>query len=287
MNTVLAQTDVGVETVNQWGDVFIKSFQDAYSQIIGVVPNLLAMIVVLLVGYVIARVVGRVIAALCEKLGLQTAAERSGLVESMQQVGIGRGVPSIVGLMVFWLLMCVFLMAGFNILGWTGISEGMATIVAYIPKILVATVIVVVGLLMATFLRGVIATSADRAGLNYAGQLATGCYYVLALMIFMAAFDQLEIKFALLNYAILIVFGALAIGFALSFGFGGRDVMAGILSGYYVRQRMQAGDHVEIAGMTGTVRDVGPVATIVETEEKGLIHRHSVPNIRMLNEAIR
>ena len=153
------------------------------------------MIVVLLVGYLIARVAGRLATAICEKIGLQMAAERSGLVESMQQVGIRRSIPSIVGLMFFWLLMCVFLTAGFNILGWEGISSGMETIVAYIPKLLVATVVVVIGLLIATFLRGVIATSADRAGISYAQQLASGCYYILALMIFMAAFDQLEIKF--------------------------------------------------------------------------------------------
>ena len=66
---------------------------------------------------------------------------------------------------------------------------------------------------------------------------------------------------------ILIAFGGLALAFGLSFGLGGRDVMAGILAGYYLRQRLNAGDHVSVAGMEGTVREVGPVATIVETDE--------------------
>ena len=85
----------------------------------------------------------------------------------------------------------------------------------------------------------------------------------------------------------LIAFSAVALGFGLSFGLGGREVVSGILAGYYLRQRIQAGDNVKIADMEGTVRDVGPVATIVETQENGLMHRHSVPNTRMLNEAIR
>jgi small-conductance mechanosensitive channel len=274
-------------TAQKWSEIFVSSFQSAFGQIVSVLPNLLAMIAILLVGYLIARIIGRIAAALSEKIGLQTAAERSGLVASMQQVGIKRSVPSIVGLMFFWLLMCVFLTAGFNILGWEGISSGMETIIAYIPKLLVATVVVVIGLLIATFIRGVIATSADRAGIGYAQQLASGCYYVLSLMIFMAAFDQLEIKFELFNYAMLIAFSAVALGFGLSFGLGGREVVSGILAGYYLRQRIQAGDNVKIADMEGTVRDVGPVATIVETQENGLMHRHSVPNTRMLNEAIR
>ena len=163
----------------------------------------------------------------------------------------------------------------------------MQEIVHYIPKLLVATVVVVVGLLVATFLRGVVATSADRVGLSYAHHLANGCYYVFALLTFIAAFHQLGIEFALLEQLILIAFGAVAVGFGLAFGLGGRDVMAGILSGYYVRQRLHAGDHVTLGNMEGTVREVGPVATIIETEEHGLLNRRSVPNTKMLNEAVR
>ena len=76
-------------------------------------------------------------------------------------------------------------------------------------------------------------------------------------------------------------------GFALAFGLGGRDVMSGILAGYYVRQRLQAGDTVSVAGLEGTVREVGPVATVIETREGGLVSRHSVPNAKMLQEAVR
>ena len=63
--------------------------------------------------------------------------------------------------------------------------------------------------------------------------------------------------------------------------------MGGILAGYYTRQRLHAGDHVHVCGMEGTVREVGPVATVIETEEHGLLNRHSVPNTKMLAEAVR
>jgi len=63
--------------------------------------------------------------------------------------------------------------------------------------------------------------------------------------------------------------------------------MAGILAGYYLRQRLQSGDQVQVGSMQGTVREVGPVATIIETDEAGLLNRHSVPNTKMLNEAVR
>jgi len=286
---VLAQTaaETARETVNASRQALVDSFTQAWSQVILLAPKMVAMISVLVVGYVLARWFGGLITVVTEKLGLQTAAEKSGLAKSMHDVGIRRPVPAIVGGIVFWLLMSVFVMAAFSILGLESVSLAMKEVVNYIPKVLVATVVVVVGLLAATFVRGVVATSADRVGLSYAEYLAGGCYWVLSILTFIAAFNQLGIQFALLEKLILIGSAGLAAGFALAFGLGGRDVMAGILSGYYVRQRLQAGDTVSVAGFEGTVREVGPVATIIETREGGRVSRHSIPNSKMLQEAVR
>ena len=282
MNDFVNVGQTAAETVTVSKQALVDSFTMAWSQVIGLAPKMVAMGVVLVVGYVLARWVGSFIAVVSEKIGLQTAAEKSGLAKSMHDVGIRRPLPAIVGGIVFWLLMCVFVMAAFNILGLDSVSAAMGEVVNYIPRLLVATVVVVIGLLAATFLRGVVATSADRVGLTYAEYLAGGCYWVLSLLTFIAAFNQLGIQFALLEKLILIGSAGLAAGFALAFGLGGRDVMSGILSGYYVRQRLQAGDTVSVAGFEGTVREVGPVATVIETRENGIIHRHSVPNARML-----
>jgi hypothetical protein len=263
------------------------SFQQAVNQVIIYGPKLVAALVVVVLGYLAARLIAQVVVKVSEKLGLQVAAERSGLAQSMRHMNIARNVPTLLGTISFWLLMCVVFMAAFNILGLTAVSTAMSAVALYIPKLIVATVIVVVGLFAASFLRGVIATSTDRLGISYAEHLANGCYYTLALLTLILAFQQLDIKFDLLNYAILIVLGGLALGFGLALGLGGRDVMAGILAGYYLRQRLTAGDEVDVAGMQGTVREVGPVATIIETDEHGLLNRHSIPNTKMLNEAVR
>jgi hypothetical protein len=263
------------------------SFGQAIEQVVLLAPKVVAMVAVLVICYVIARLVARVITLLCDKLGLQVAAERSGLAESMSHMSIRRNVPAIIGTIVFWMLMCVFIMAAFTILGLDPVSDAMAKVVNYIPHLLAAAVVVVVGLLAASFVRGVVATSADRVGLPFAEHLANACYYVLVILTLTAVCGQLGIRFDLLENLILIGSGGLAIGFGLAFGLGGRDVMAGILSGYYLRQRLHAGDHVLVGPLEGMVREVGPVATIIETDENGLLNRHSIPNTKMLNEAVR
>lgn len=260
---------------------------NAFQPVINLVPSVLAMIGVLVIGYIVARLLARGTDALGQRIGLDGAAERSGLATSMKKVGIERGLSAIVAQLVFWLLMCVFVVAAFNLLNLPSLSAATQKLVDYIPKLMAATTVVLIGLLIASFLRGVIATTADRIGISYADRLASGAYYILSLMTFIAAFEQLEIQFALLNQLILIAFGAMALGIGLSVGLGGRDVAGGIMSGYYVRQRMQSGDSVSVSGIDGVVREVGPVATVIETTVDGLTQRHSVPNSKMLNEAVR
>lgn len=279
--------DKTIDTVSTSRTALVDSFNEAWNLVVGLVPNLIAAFVILVVGYIVARLLARGASMLCETIGLQRAAERSGLSESMKHMGISRSVPAVIGLIVFWLLMAVAIMAGFRVLGLTAVSDTMQEVVNYIPNLLVATVVVVIGLLVAGFLRGIVATSADRVGLSYADTLANACYYVLALMTLLVAAGHLGLQVKLLETLVLIAFGAAAAGFALAFGLGGRDVMGGILAGYYLRQRFQAGDHVRLGETEGTVREVGPVATIIESEEEGLLHRRSVPNHLMLKEAIR
>jgi hypothetical protein len=293
LNSLLADIDVVgpaenlTQTATESTSAVMHSFSNVAASFIQFAPKVVAALVIIIIGYVVARLLSKAITTVSVRLGLQRAAESGGLAQSMKQVGIEKTLPQIVGVIVFWLMLGVFAVAAFDILDLPALTGAMEKVIAYIPKLLVATFVVVLGLLLAAFLKGVVATSADRVGITYAPQLASAVYWILALMTFIAAFDQLQIEFKLLNEAILIAFAALALGFGLSFGLGGRDVMAGILAGYYVRQRMHSGDRVQIAGYEGVVREVGPVATVIETTEAGLTYRHSIPNARMLSEAVR
>jgi small-conductance mechanosensitive channel len=288
MSALLAEAgDTLSGTAHKTQKALTTTFDGLYDQTMNWVPNAIVAVLVLLVGYVIARLVAKLVTTLGEKLNLQYAAERGGLVESLKQIGIKRSVPAIFGTVVFWALIVLFVMSAANAVGFTEISKAMDAVFGYMPNVLGALVIVVVGLLAASFLRGVVAASADRVGVSHASGLANAAYYAVVLVTLLAAFQKISIQFELLNQAILIVLGGMALAFGLAVGLGGRDVVGGILAGYYLRQRLQAGDFVSVGTLEGRVRDVGPVATIVETEEGGLMNRRSVPNTKMLHEAVR
>src|SRR5690606_17988147 len=90
------------ETAVHSTSAVMHSFQHVASQFVLFAPKVLAALVVLIIGYLLARLLARAITTIAERLGLQRAAESGGLVQSMQQVGIDRTVPQIVGTIFFW-----------------------------------------------------------------------------------------------------------------------------------------------------------------------------------------
>ena len=117
--------------------------------------------------------------------------------------------------------------------------------------------------------------------------LASMVLYFILLTAIVAALNQLGIAVSIVQRILAIAFAGFAMTAALALGLGSKDVVSGFVAGHFLRQRIQVGDNVQVGELQGRVREIGSVATIVETEEEGLAHRHSVPNVRMLNEAIR
>jgi len=202
--------------------VWVDSLQSGLGQLIEFAPKFLAAIVVLAIGFLIAKLIARGVAALSEKLGIQRAAERGGIAESMRQANVTKTVPQLLGAIVFWLLMTFFLVAACDILELQAVGRAAERVLAYIPNVIAASLLLVIGLMLASFARGVIATSVERFEMPHAQPIAAGCYYVLVLMVTIAAFEQLQIEFELLNSVFLIAFAAVALALGLSFGLGGR-----------------------------------------------------------------
>ena len=244
------------------------------------------LFVVTAVGLVAGYAASRLTVTLCARLGFDQAAERGGLVRLLKQVGLETNPSQIMGAIVLGLVACAILMVGSDVLGFDAIGDAVGRLVDYISRIILAAIVLIVGLLLATLLRGAVVAAGERAKIPGAQHLGTACFYVAAFVVIFAAFEQLQIRMQLLGQAFLIAFSSLALASGLAVGLGGRDVVAGMIAGYYIRRRFQAGDQVAVAGLQGTVREVNMVTTIVETDDHGLPKRHSVPNVKMLNEAV-
>lgn len=200
---------------------FGQGIEDAWSSVITFVPKLLGFLVVLVVGYLIAKVVAKIAAAALERVGFNRAVERGGVKKALESSKYD--ASDIIGKVIFYALFLIVLQMAFGLFGDNPVSELIASVIAYLPKVIVAILILVVAAAVAAAARELI--DASLGGLSYGKLLGNIAAAFIIGFGFFAALDQLEIAPNIVSglfYAILAIIAGSAI---VAIGGGGISPM--------------------------------------------------------------
>ncbi len=202
-------------------DIVRNSLMTLWGGVAMFLPRFIAAVVVFLVGWLIAELLGKLAYHVVKILHVDNALGRVGFRQAWEKSGFKLNTPSLFYELVKWFFVVVFLMAATNILGLVQVSEFLRTVVYYLPNVIVAAVILLIGILVAKFSEGLVKASVKAAGLmsaNFLGALTKWAVFVFSLLIALA---QLKVADDIIKIVItgLIAAGALAMG--LAFGLGG------------------------------------------------------------------
>jgi hypothetical protein len=231
------------------------SFQGALDNLVGFLPNLLGCLLLLLVGYIIAKIVAGVIAKALQKLGLDRQLHESDANRYVERVLPGASPSKGIARVVFWLIFIFFVTSAVAALKIPAVTTFMNQVLAYLPNVIVAIVIFVVA--------AVIAGAVAAGVANLMGDTPTGkvvATIVPALVMVIAMFmilNQLKIAEEIVTIAFAATIGALALGLALAFGLGGRDVAKRMLEDAYdkgVQAKDQVRQDVEVGRTRGEAK---------------------------------
>ena len=207
--------------------VTVTGFWNAFVTKIAVfLPNLLFAVTVILVGWVLCNVIKRVVVRLLKVCQFDALAERAGIKQALERGGIKQTASDILGLLVFWFLFLIAIVTTLETLNLSGATDTLHTIYLYIPKIVAALVILILGLYFANFLETVTRTSCANAGLEQASSIGRTVYIGTVIFVVAGIFEILDIASEIVIWAFILVFGAICLALALAFGLGGRDVAA-------------------------------------------------------------
>lgn len=202
-------------------DIVRTSLTTLWSGVAGFVPKLIAAVVVFLIGWVIAMLLGKVAYHIVKVLHVDSALTKVGFRRAWEKSGFRLDTPHVFYELVKWFFIIVFLMAATNILGLGEVSEFLRTVVFYLPNVIVAAIILLIGILVAKFLEGLVRASVKAAGLvsaNFLGALTKWAVFIFSLLV---ALSQLGVADDIIRIVVVgfVAAGALAAG--LSFGLGG------------------------------------------------------------------
>jgi hypothetical protein len=216
--------------VSQSATAVSGSFNDLWYTVVAFLPNILAAVVVFLIGWIIAVILYRVVVEIVKVLKIGEALKTAGMNDAAKHAGFNLDVGKFLGTLVEWFVMLVFLLASLEILGLTRVTIFLQTVVLlYLPQVIVASLILILGAIVAEVVKGLVAGSARAAGAhsgNLAGTVAKWAIWITAIM---AALTQLGIATDLLQTLFTGVVIALSLAFGLAFGLGGRDAASKVI----------------------------------------------------------
>ncbi|MDH5804062.1 MAG: hypothetical protein OEZ54_02680 [Gemmatimonadota bacterium] len=188
-------------------------------------PNILAAVVILIIGWFLAKVLEKGVARLLKMVKFPMLADKAGIDQFLRTGGVEKSSADLLAVLVYWLVMLVVLVTAVNALGLEGAQQLLNQILLYIPNIIVAVIVIAVGMYAANFVSALVRTAVANAGLEEAGFVAALSKYALIIFTFAIALNQLRIGAEIVTNGFLILFGAACFAAALAVGLGGRETV--------------------------------------------------------------
>jgi small-conductance mechanosensitive channel len=228
-------------------------------------PNLLAAAAMLLMGWILASLARTWSRRFIS--GVDGFIRSRAIENALRRIGVERGVSDVIGTILFWVVLFLFFTAATEILGLPVLATWLAGISYYLPRVLVAALIVLAGLLAGNLARDTISGAAGAARLAYGSLLGRAVQGVIVLIAVVTGVDQLGIESRFFTATITIVIGAIIGGAALAFGLGSRTAVSNIVAAHYLRQIYRIGHTVKIGDVHGQIVEITATAVVIENSD--------------------
>ncbi len=213
--------------LTQSADAVQGSFYEIWYTIASFLPAILAAVIIFIIGWIVGVILYRVVVEIVRVLRIDDAMKASGLTEAVRTAGFTLDVGRLLGTLVMWFTVLVFLVASLEILGLDRVTIFLQTVVLlYLPNVFVAALILILGAVVAEVVRNLVLSSARAAGAHGASLAATVAKWAIWITAVLAALNQLGVASAFVETLFTGIVVAASLAFGLAFGLGGKDAAA-------------------------------------------------------------
>lgn len=213
-----------------WTFVIMQSVQEMLKGVGVGIRRLILVLFILIGGWLLAKIIETFLVRTLKLVRLDTLSEKSGTSNFLAKGGIKYTLSELVGVLVYWIVLLIVIITALNSLQWTVAAELLNTVVAYIPNIIVAVFVLVLGMFVSTLLGTVIRTAASNAGITQARLLGQITQTVVIIFAAVIALQQLKIQTGIILNVINITVAAIGLALGLAFGLGCKDIAGKVVA---------------------------------------------------------
>lgn len=206
-------------------ELIVVPVKSMLAQVGTFVSSLCAIILILLVGWIIARLIKNLVARILDILRIDSYAAKIGVDKILAKGGIKYGVSELIGVLCYWIVMLIALVIAVSAVNLNQQAAGLLnTIVLYIPKVISAILILILGMFFASFVSSAVVTAAANAGVEQSNMLGRLSQFIIIIFTLDVALRQLQIDIRSIENALIIILGSIGLAFGLAFGLGCKDI---------------------------------------------------------------
>lgn len=215
--------------VQDWSTVTLQALQSAWQGFLSFIPNLIAAIIVFVIGWFIAIGIGKLIAEILIRLKFNKLFEKTGWREALEKAELKVNPSEFIGAIFKWILVIVFLMLAADILGLNAFATWLGRIVSWLPNLVAAAAIFVVAIIVADILEKIVKATVRKIEVKYADFLGTATRWGVYIFAGFAILLQFEIAETIINALIIGLVGMISLALGLAFGLGGKEAAAKLI----------------------------------------------------------
>jgi hypothetical protein len=253
-------------TVQDWGDAVMVSATEALQNFLGFLPALIGAILILVIGWFLAGLLAGLVERGLKMVGFERAANTTGINTFIERSGSEWTASAIVAEIIKWFIRLIAIQAAASILGLNQISSIINAILLWLPNLVVAIAIIVIGALIARFVGGLVRGSTGQMGFSNSELLGSLAYYAILAFAIIAAVNQLGIASTVVNTLFIGLVALVVLAVGLAFGLGGQQTAAQITASWYEKGRAASAKVAQYqaqqpAGSSGTAKTATAPAT--------------------------
>ena len=216
-------------------DMMLEPARAFLHQVGDLLPRLILALLLLLVGYFVARLVRFVVVKGLRAGNFHVLSDRAGVDGFLRDGGVGADTTEIIGLLFYWVVILASLVIGFNGLGLNYITDLLVKVLLFLPHVMVALLVLAFGAYFARFIGNAVCAYAKKLRLQDAELLGRLAQYAILTFVVLIALDQVNIGGDIVRQTFLIVLAGVVLALALAFGIGGKDWAAELLERWWPR----------------------------------------------------
>jgi len=231
-------------TVNSIGDSLLQLL----NQVLLYVPKVISAAIILIIGYIIARIVRGLVTKGLRLVHFDQVADRAGITAMLQRAGTKMDGARLLGTIAFWWIFLMFIVNALDALALPTITAYLGLLLGYIPRLFVAFLIVVVGALIANVVAGAVRGATAETGTTTSGLLGTLARWFILLFALLTAVTELDIAQSMIFILFASAVGMVALAGGLAFGLGGRETAGQMVNNWYSKNQQGAPQLTQPAG---------------------------------------